>query len=165
MKKLNLCICCIITVVCVSLFAACDFFNNSSESKTNGKVGDTIINSDNVSICLISCTNTKKLGTEYLNDTTENNFILLTIKVKNNSQRQQTFSATCVDLYNSKGTQYEATTSLYIDFIISEDLGVGITKSFQVVFETPTTTEQENYTAKIGYSKYTTDSNRVVFDL
>lgn len=165
MKKLKLCICCIITVVCVLLFAACDFFNNSSENKTNGNVGDTIINSDNVSICLISCTNTKILGTEYLNDTTENNYILLTIKVTNNSQKQQTFSATCVDLYNSNGIKYEAITSLYIDFIISEDIGVGITKSFQVAFETPTTTEQETYVVKIGYSKYTADSNRVVFNL
>ena len=175
MKKLSIFLCCIISIIsCSLLFTACDFFSNNQNgqtnqnnqsNETNGKIGDTLTNSDNVDICLVACTNTTMLGTEYLNDTTENNFILLTIKVTNNSKKQQTFSATCVDLYNSKGIKYEATTSLYIDFIISEDIGVGITKSFQVVFETPTTTEQENYTAKIGYSRYTSDRNRVVFDL
>lgn len=132
---------------------------------TVGKIGDTIKNSDGVSICLVSCENTKILGTEYLNDTTENNYILLTIQVTNNSKKTQTFYGSCADLYNSNNTKYEAQTSLYIDYIISEDIGVGISKTFQVVFETPTTTEQEKYTVKIGYSMYTGDWNRVVFDL
>lgn len=166
MKKINICFYCIISLICILLFSACDFFGSEQpKNQVRGTVGDTLINSDNVSICLVDSINTKMLGTEYLNDTTENNFILHTIKVTNNSEKQQTFYASCVDLYNSKGIKYEATTSLYIDFIISEDIGVGITKSFQVVFETPTTTKQENYTAKIGYSRYTSDKNRVIFDL
>ncbi len=81
----------------------------------------------------------------------------------NYSNRQQTFYAGCVDLYNSKNVKYEEKTSLYIDYILSEDIGAGVTKSFQVVFETPTTTIEEQYSAKIGYSTYTADSDRVVF--
>ncbi len=100
-----------------------------------------------------------------MNDTTENNFILLTVKVKNDSKKQQTFYGGCAFLYNSEGTKYEETTSLYIDYILSEDIGVGISKTFQMVFETPTTTAQEKYTVKIGYSQYTSETNRAVFDL
>lgn len=48
---------------------------------------------------------------------------------------------------------------------MSEDIGVGITKTFQVAFETPTTTVEEQYTAKIGYSIYTSDRSRVTFTL
>lgn len=154
-------------VVCAFAFTACIDFNDNSEDNdvSSAKIGDTVKNADNVSICLISCENTKKLGTEYLNDTTENNFILLTIKVTNNSKKTQTFYGACADLYNSNGVKYETKTSLYIDYILMEDIGVGISKTFQVVFETPTTTLQEKYTVKIGYSTYTTNRNRVVFDL
>ncbi len=154
-------------VVCAFAFTACidDDDKSGNSGASSAKIGDTVKNSDNVAICLVSCENTKMLGTEYLNDTTDNNFILLTIKVTNNSKKTQTFYGACADLYNSNGTKYETQTSLYIDYILMEDIGVGISKTFQVVFETPTTTLQEKYTVKIGYSTYTTDRNRVVFDL
>lgn len=105
------------------------------------------------------------MGSGYLTETTDNNFILLTIKIVNNSNKQQTFYSGCIDLYNSKNIKYEEHTSLYIDYILTEDIGVGITKTFQAVFETPTTSKDEKYVAKIGYSIYTADRNRTVFDL
>ena len=166
MKKLLITVCCIVGAICVSLLSACEWFDDGqSNNQTYGKVGDTLKNSDNVSICVVSCENTQQLGTGFLAETTENNFILLTIKVTNNSNKQQTFYGGCVDLYNSSNVKYEDKTSLNIDYILSEDIGVGITKTFQVVFETPTTTYEEQYIAKIGYSIYTSDRNRVTFIL
>lgn len=166
MKKFIACIGSIVCLLSVLLFPACSLFGDeTSNGNTIGKIGDTITNADHVSICLVSCENTKELGAGLLTDTTENNFILLTFKVTNNSNKQQTFSGSCVDLYNSKNVKYESATSLYIDYIISEDIGAGITKSFQVVFETPTTTLDEEYTAKVGYSTYTLNSDRVTFIL
>ncbi len=139
--------------------------NNADKSPSIGKIGDAISNSDNISICLESCENTKELGAGLLSETTENNFIILTLKITNYTNTQQTFYGDCVDLYNSKNIKYEAKTSLYIDFIIAEDIDSGITKSFQVLFETPTTTNEETYTAKIGYSRYTSEKKRVTFIL
>lgn len=169
MKKLIVSMCCLLSILFTSAFTACDFFENNTPENppknTNGKIGDTLTNNDGVSICLISVEDTKVLGSGYLTETTDNNFILLTIKVVNNSDKQQTFYGSCVDLYNSSNIKYEEYTSIYIDFILSEDIGAGITKTFQVVFETPKTSKEDSYTAKIGYSTYTTDRNRVVFDL
>lgn len=165
MKKFIVSICCIVSVLCISLLSACDLFGNSpSTNPQNGKVGDTLINSDNVSICVVSCENTQQLGSGFLADTTDNNFIVLTIKVTNNSNKQQIFYSGCVDLYNSSNIKYEDKTSFNIDYILSEDIGVGNSKTFQVVFETPTTI-QEEYFAKIGYSIYTSERNRVIFSL
>ncbi len=158
----------IIFLTLILLFISGCIFNNKNntiEEQTIGKIGDTISNSDNISICLESCENTKEVGSELLNEVTENNFIILTLKISNYTNTQQTFYGNCIDLYNSKNVKYEAKTSLYIDYIISEDIGSGIIKSFQVLFETPTTTNEEIYTAKIGYSKYTRDKDRVTFIL
>lgn len=166
MKKAVACVASMAFLLAAFCFSSCSFFDEGSSNRnTIGKIGDTISNADNVSICLVSCENTKELGSGFLSDTTENNFILLSLKVTNNSSEQQTFSGSCVDLYNSKKVKYETKTSLYIDYILSEDIGVGVTKSFQVVFETPTTTLEEEYTAKVGYSTYTADSKRVTFVL
>ena len=161
-KIARIALCLTAVLICVFGFAACV---PDDDKDTVGKVGDTLKNRDNVSICLVSCENTKRLGSEYLNDTTEHNYILLTIKVTNNSKKQQTFYNGCADLYNANDVKYETITSLYIDYILMEDVGVGISKTFQVAFETPTTTSQEKYTVKIGYSIYTSERDRVVFDL
>lgn len=161
MKKIITTLCTTLLVLCVSLaFIGCA--DNNTEV---GKIGDTLTNTDGVEFTLVSCENTKQLGNGILVDATNNNFVLLTIKITNNSNKTQTFSNSCADLYNSKNAKYETITSIYIDYIISEDIGVGITKTFQVVFETPTTTTKEKYTVKIGYSMFTSDSKRVVFDL
>ena len=45
--------------------------------------------------------------------------------------------------------------------IIVEDLNPGISKTFQVAFETSTKTTDETYIAKIGYSYLTSNSDRV----
>ena len=105
--------------------------------------------------------NTKTLGSGFFSDTTTNNFILIDITVTNNSKKQITIYGGCADLYNSSNIKYEYYTSLYINDIISENIGVGLSKNFQMVFETPTTTEQEDYIIKIGYSTFTSDKNRV----
>lgn len=161
MKKYIATLCTIFLVLCVS-FAFIGCTDNNTEV---GKIGDTLTNSDGVAVTLVSCENTKQLGNGILVDATNNNFVLLTIKITNNSNKTQTFSNSCADLYNSKNAKYETITSIYINYIISEDIGAGISKTFQVAFETPTTTAQEKYTAKIGYSRFTSDSKRVVFDL
>lgn len=163
MKKFFVYIGCALSLLSIIFSSACGLFNETAKDQQVGKIGDTLTNPDNIAICLVSCENTKELGSGLLTDTTENNFILLTLKVTNHSNKKQTFYARCVDLYNSKNIKYDEKTSLYIDYILSEDIGAGVTKSFQVVFETPTTTVEEQYSAKIGYSTYTADKDRVVF--
>lgn len=162
MKKFMISFCVLWAALCVSFsFSGC--FKDSSN--TVGKIGDTLTNSDGVDFNLVSCENTQQLGNGTFVDATTNNFVLLTLKVTNNSNESHTFSNSCADLYNSNNSKYETITSLYIDYILSADVGVGISKTFQVAFETPTTTTQDKYTVKIGYNRYTSNNKRVVFDL
>lgn len=155
-----------IVVICILVLIAiivpiCT--SNSGESNKRGSyyIGDTVKNSDGVYFTVTKVENTQKLGGTYFADTTSANFIVLNITVKNNSNKQISVYGGCVDLYNSKGIKYEYYSSLNVNYIISEDIGVGLSRSFQIAFETPTTTKQELYTAKIGYSIYTADSKRV----
>ena len=107
MKKIFVYIGCAASLLSIVFLSACGLFSHAASNKQVGKIGDTLTNSDNIAICLVRCENTKELGTGLLTDTTENNFILLTLKVTNYSNRQQTFYAGCVDLYNSKNVKYE----------------------------------------------------------
>ena len=130
-----------------------------------GKIGDTLKNSDGVEFTLVSVENRKSVGSGLLQENTDENFILLTIKVKNSSNKPISVYGGCVDLYNSDGVKYEEKSNLSIDYIISEDINPGLSKTFQVLYETATKTTEEDYTIKIGYSVYTLDSKRVEFKL
>lgn len=139
-----------------------------SSSPNNGQVysvGQAVENREGVIFRIDKVENTKMLGNEYLGDTTNGNFIVLTITVTNLSRKNITVYGSSVDLYNDKNVKYESQTSLFIDYIISEDIGVGISKTYQVLFETPYTTQQAKYIAKVGYSIYTADRNRISFKL
>ena len=139
--------------------------NNSDNQDKIFSVGEVATNSDGVSFTITNVENTKSLGSGLLADTTTSNFILIDITIKNTSNKQITIYGSCADLYNSQNVKYEDYSSLNIDYILSEDINVGVSKNFQITFETPTTTEQEEYILKIGYSIYTSDSNRVSIKL
>lgn len=135
--------------------------NGTTTSSSTYYIGDKVINKKNIVFSVLSVENTKHLGSSILGDDTEYNFIVATIKVENRSNSNITIYGGCADLYNSRGNKYESASSIYIDDIIMEDIGPGISKTFQVLFETPTTTIQEQYTIKIGYSTYTLNADRV----
>lgn len=129
----------------------------------SGKIGDSLVNSDGVTFRVDKVENTKRLGDVYLYETTTNNFILITITVKNTTKDTITIYGTCVDLYNEAGTKLEEySASLYIDdIVVYEKLNPGTSLTFQVAYETNTKTTDETYVAKIGYSYLTSNSDRV----
>lgn len=136
-----------------------------SSSTKNVYIGEEVTNNDNVVYKVTNVKNTKHLGSEFLGEDTEYNFIVITIKVQNKSNKNITVSGSCADLYSSSGVKYEYKSTIYTDFIISEDIGSGLSKTFQIAFETPKTTKEETYTLKIGYSSFTPSSNRVAIIL
>ncbi len=125
---------------------------------------ETAKNSDGVSFKILNVENTNQVGTDLLGEKTDNNFIIITIKISNYSNKEISVYSGNVDLYLSN-VKYSSKHELYIDSLISEDIGVGVSKTFQVLFETPTKSSQQQYVAKIGYSIYTPTSKRVCFDI
>ena len=158
--KKNIIITCLVVfvvtfIIVLSLLTSTDYTSNTCY------IGETAVNKDNVAFTVTNVQNTQQLGSGYLSENTDYNFVLITVKVTNNSNKNITISGSCADLYNSSGTKYESQTSLNVNYIISEDIGAGISKTFKIVFETPKTTSQETYILKIGYNSYTPSSQRV----
>ena len=156
-----------IIVVSILLFIALVSIIGASLASNRGvtyyHIGETGYNKD-VSVRINSVKNVKKLGGEYLNDTTENNFILIECTVKNIGDSNVTIYSNSWDLYNSSNVLYERYYSLYINGItIYETLAPGLTKTFEVAFEVPTTTTQETYTAVFGH--HSLNSNKIHFKL
>ena len=148
--------------------------NTSSNTKTNinskqtsAFIGQSVSNSDNVVFSILSVNNTKTIGTsDLLSDTTQNNFIIISLSVTNNGNKPIELYSGLIDLFDSNNIKYSEFSSLYLDnYIIYETINPGISKNFQVAFEVPKTSNEELFTAKIGYSKYTSDNNRVIFIL
>lgn len=125
---------------------------------------ETAKNSDGVSFKIMNVENTNHVGTDLLGENTDNNFIIITIKISNYSNKEISVYSGNVDLY-LLNVKYSSKHELYVDSLFSEDIGVGVSKTFQVLFETPTKSTQQQYVAKIGYSIYTPTSKRVSFDI
>ena len=132
----------IIFAIILIIGIAASSANNSDNQDKIFSVREVAINSDGVSFTITNVENTKSLGTGLLADTTTSNFILIDITIKNTSNKQITIYGSCADLYNSQNVKYEDYSSLNIDYILSEDINVGVSKNFQIAFETPTTTEE-----------------------
>ena len=159
----------LLLVVFVMIFTAGCFFEDDEKVVNNEIVylNEVAKNRDGVEFVVTSIENTRRVGSGYLADTTENNFILLTIKVTNKGKKEQTIYNGCVALYNSNNVEYEDYLSFNIDDIelLGRDIAIGLTTTFQVLFEVPTNTDQSEYTIRIGYSSSTTDSDRVSIKL
>ena len=148
-------------IVAVAIIIAIVALSTGDSSIPTGNIGDSVVNSDGVTFKVDKVENTKKLGDDYFNDKTSNNFVLITLTVTNTSKKTKTIYGSCIDLYNEAGTKLECFSTIVIDYIIVEDLNPGISKTFQVAFETSTKTTDETYIAKIGYSYLTSNSDRV----
>lgn len=148
-------------------FSGCSLFDSSSDSGSNTSskiyyINDTVTNSEGVKFTVLSVKNTQLLGSTSWGDTTEYNFAVLTIKVENNSNKEISLSNSGFELYRrSNNAKYEYFSTLYIDDLFLDDLGAGLSKTFEIAFEIPTKTTDEDYEVSIGYSSWTLSSKRV----
>lgn len=180
MKKAFIIIISLCLAFCLFTFVGCDFAistddisndmtdtnnsssTNNSATNTNNStreyyIGETAKNSDNVYFTVTAVQNTTKIG--YTN--TENNFIIVTIKISNNgteawSQNPNNCTLIC------NGLEYEyssATYSLDNGMSALDDINPGITKTMKIAFETPSKSTEKAYSIKLsGYSFWTDDS-------
>lgn len=159
----------ILLIICAVIPLSGCFFDDKEDEYNNEVyyLNEYAKNKDGVEFIITDIENTNHIGSGYLADTTENNFILLTIKATNKGKKDQTIYSGCVELYNSNNVEYDDYYSLNINDIafLGNDIGVGMTTTFQVVFEVPTNTDQTEYVVRIGYSIYTSDKDRVYIKL
>lgn len=181
MKKAFIIIVSLCLVLCLFAFVGCDFSfessdenddnttgtNNASNTNDNTSnknnttreyyIGETVKNSDNVCFTVTAVENKTTIGYTH----TENNFIIVTLKISNNgteawSQNPNNCTLIC------NGSEYEYSSStFYLDNGMSalDDINPGITKTLSIAFETPSKSTDNVYSIKLsGYSFWVDDS-------
>lgn len=101
-------------------------------------INDTIT-LDNLEYTVTNVTDKKVIDSFWDDGKTDNNFVIITIKIKNIGTRQEYVSP--LDFtYTIDQSKYKAhNAALYLDngLWVGEDIGAGISKSYKLVFEIP----------------------------
>lgn len=143
---------CILVVVGL---CACSFWGDeeTDEKIVDCFIGEAISNSDDVTFVVNSVTNTNRIGDYYYVET-EANFIVVSITITNNGD--EPYSPNPNYFTVKKGnSEYEYSSATYrFDNHLtgSDEVNPGLSKSYMVAFETPTTTEDEDYSLLCGTS-------------
>ncbi len=106
------------------------------------KIGDTV-NVDDLEFTLLDVYNTKQIGSEYLGAKTENNYVVVKVKVKNNESKEISLTSSNFHLFNGKSEYEPNSAAIYLGegdanpFYILEEIGSGLSKTISIVYETP----------------------------
>ena len=138
-------------------FPAEENSNKENNSNTVYYLGETATNSKNVNFTVTSIKNTTKIGyTE-----TENNFIILTIRIENKGNESWTQNPNnCILLCNGAEYEYSSATYSLADSMSGfNEINPGISKTMSIAFETPNKSTESDYSIKLeGYSFWEDDS-------
>ena len=92
--------------------------------------------------------NTKRIGSEYLYTETENNFVVLSMTVKNiTNEEVVVFDDMLLYIIGENTYKVSSTGGMYLDngFYFSQSVGAGLTKSFDVAYEIPEEYKETDY--------------------
>ena len=122
---------------------------NSSEA---WYICDNATNSSDIVFKVNSVQNTQFVGSGILSESTSNNFAIVNISISNNSDKPFSANPNNFNLVlNGKKYSYHSAT-YYLDNGMSslDDINPGITKTYRIVFEVPTSTLNDTYTLVCG---------------
>lgn len=125
--------------------------SDTDETTKPVMINETVTDSNGVSFCVTDVKNEKSVGEGFYAVTTDNNFIVVSIKITNNGEdpydvNSLRFLLEC----NGKEYEYDEETVLTLDNYLSMDtLNPGLSKEYVIVYETPTTTDESEYVMKI----------------
>lgn len=163
MKKL---ISILLIIICFGMTGCFPTELDGNDDNNGGKtqpvyLGETAVNSDGVEFVVQSVKNTKKIGYS----TTENNFIIVTVKITNNGKESwEQNPNNCVLILNGAEYEYSSATYSLNDSMSSfTEINPGITKTMSIAFETPTMSNEGDYSIKFnGYSLWSDDSVTII---
>lgn len=164
MKKMMATI--LVIVICLGMVGCFPTGTDEKGDTNNGKtqdvyLGETAVNSDGVEFVVQSVKDTQKIGYT----TTENNFIIVTIKISNNGKESwEQNPNNCVLILD--GAEYEYSSATYsLDNSMSSftEINPGITKTMSIAFETPSKSSENSYSIKLsGYSLWSDNSVTII---
>ena len=157
----------LVLITFVMLLTSCSLLgaekSNNGSSVQSVYLGETAINPNGVEFVVQSVKDTQKIGYS----TTENNFIVVTIKISNKGKESwEQNPNNCVLILN--GAEYEYSSATYsLDDSMSgfTEINPNITKTMSIAFETPTKSSEGSYSIKLsGYSLWSDDSVTIILE-
>lgn len=133
-------------------------FSNVNES-SNGSIGEYVSDKNEVRFCVTSVEDTSTIGESYA---TDNNFIVLTIKIDNAGKEAYDVNSLRFKLIADDAEYENYSNALFAleDALYLDKINPGISKEYKIVYETPFTHTEKNCKLKILDSAF---SNRGIF--
>lgn len=130
------------------------------ESKTYG-FGETAT-VDKIEFTVNRASNTKKVGTDYLGDETTNNFVIVNLTVKNTGSSEISLLSGMMTYHVGESTYEAHSSGIYLDdgFYVIQQIGSGISKTINVLFETPSEYKETDYLL-VKPSTYSSKSEKI----
>ena len=120
--------------------------NNSSQTTSTYGLNQKVVVKD-LEFTVTSVYDAKVLGSTTLGAQTENNFVVITLTVKNTSSSEKTLLESNFR-YHSGNNEYEVHSgSIYLDngFYVTQSIGAGISKTIKVAYEIPSSYSKSDY--------------------
>lgn len=132
--------------------------NKDSETIT-GSIGEYVSDKNEVRFCVTSVEDTSTIGESY---DTDNNFIVLTIKIDNAGKEAYDVNSLRFKLIADDAEYENYSNALFAleDALYLDKINPGISKEYKIVYETPFTHTEKNCKLKILDRAF---SNRGIF--
>ena len=132
------------------------FTNNDSDKDkniidTSAKIGDIVSNSEGVAFRVLSVDNVKNVGSGMFEEVTEDNYIVISLEISNNSNEPYDvnvlrFALVC----DGKEYQCDDNALLTVDnHMYMDTVNPDLSKEYSLLYEVPTTTDESEYVLKI----------------
>ena len=141
-----------------------DSTSDSSSTTQSYYINDTV-SSNSIQFTVIDVENTTTLGGSYVGATTSNNFIIVTLIVKNIGNSEITIDSSDFELKKGQATYEVDSNSIYLDngLYILKSIGAGLSTTIELAFETPTQNQYTNpYTLKVKNGTFASYKNIIL---
>lgn len=152
----------VVAVVIISVAAGgfSDKESDSGEGTTNSQsqsksyyIGDTVTVS-NVDFTVTEVYDATHLGSEYVGADTENNFIVITVKIFNKNNNEKNLMGSSFILKKGAAKYEPSSDAIYLEngFYLMATVNAGVSKTVSLVYETPTESTTGGYalSVKVG---------------
>lgn len=129
---------------------------NENAKESAAFLGDTVTNVDGVEFCVTSVIDTQTVGSGYSEVTTENNFIVVSIKIINNSNKPYDVNSLRF-LLTENGNEYEYCGDALFAFdnqMYMDTINPSLSEEYTIVYEVPYISTEKEWQMKILHNLY-----------
>lgn len=116
-------------------------------------INEFVADRDGVEFCVTKVENQKSIGSGYSEVTTENNFVVVTITIRNNGTEPYDVNSGRFVLMNGEIEYQDDLEALYAfdNAMFMDTINPGLSKEYTIVYETPMETQDGDFRLKIKY--------------